>query len=282
MWKIKPMNIESMSKEATHVAFFDENGDTDMSYIVKCKHNGKTVDISSRYFCLTSILLQHDDVEKVSYDITELKRKYWPDDGCFQYGNGKYQKVVLHSREIRRRTGPFSKNVIKGDLFMNDLSSFIESLPISITSSFIDKMSLYDKYGEYARSPYDLSIKFILERMVGKQLKDTDKIIIILESRGKVEDYILLDTIMRIKKYGTEFMTAKRFDKIIGVYFNPKRSISDCRKSYYGLEIADLCSYPIYKYCRNGSDKTDKAYEILKSKIYGFPNIKGYGLKMFP
>lgn len=236
MWREKPTIINEWIDEATHVAFFDENGDTDMQYITKCRRENKTIDDSSKYFGLTSVLLEHDDLPKIIYDITLLKNKYWPDEGCFMFGD-KYQKVCLHSREIRRQKGPFSKNILSGTNFMEDLNDFMESLPISITSSFIDKEELSKKYGSYARSPYNLAITFILERLVKRQLKDTDKVIIILESRGKKEDEILLDSIVRLMKYGNAYVTSKEFKKIIGVYFNPKRCPDDCKKVIMDLKL---------------------------------------------
>ncbi|EDP10971.1 DUF3800 domain-containing protein [Amedibacillus dolichus] len=279
MWRDRPTVIEEWIEGATHVAFFDENGDADMSYITKCKLKGKKIDEFSKYFGLTSVLLEQNNFIDIMFSINAFKEKYWPDNGCYDF-NGKYQKVCLHSREIRKQTGPFSKNIIGATNFMEDLNSLMGSLPMSITSSFIDKERLEQRYGSYAQSPYNISVTFILERLAERQLKDTDKVIIILESRGRKEDAIILDTIVRLIKYGTRYVSEKQFKKIIGVYFNPKRCQSDCKKSYFGLEIADLCAYPIFKYCRN--HKEDKAFEIIKSKIYGYPEHLNYGIKRFP
>lgn len=280
MWKNKPTIIEEWIDGATHVAFFDENGDSDMGHIIKSKTKSKSIDELSSCFNLTSVLLEHDDMEKVAYDMVLLKNKYWPEDGCFLYKGNDYKKVCFHSREIRRQTGPFSKNILKDNGFMEDLNSYMESLPISITSCFIDKVRLYEKYGSFSQSPYNIAITFVLERLIIWQLKDTDRVIIILESRGRREDLIILDAIVRLMNFGTQYATPKQFAKIIGVYFNPKRSPEDCKKSYYGLEIADLCAYPIYKFCRSGV--SDKSYNIIKSKIHGYPKVIGYGLKKFP
>lgn len=279
MWRIKPTIIEELIPSATYVVYFDENGDADMTYIRKCKNNQTDVDEFSRYFGLTSVLLNHHDIGKVKKDIQQLKEKHWKPDGCYDYG-GKSKMVCLHSREIRKQIGPFSKKAIDQNEFFKDINDLMSNLPISITTSFIDKYELNEKYGSFAQSPYDLSITFILERLVKSQLKDSDKVIIILESRGKKEDAALLDTINRILKYGTSYVSSKQFQKIIGVYFNPKRCPSNCKKSYYGLEIADLCAYPIFKFCRSG--KEDKAYNMIKSKIYNYPHCYGYGIKMFP
>ena len=279
MWKLEPTTIEQWDEKSTHVAFFDENGDSDMKYIVKCYHKGVKIDDFSKHFGLSSVLIRLEDFEKIRNDIINLKNKYWPPNGCYQYKTG-LKKVCFHSREIRKQAEAFSKNVIGGTNFMSDLNDFMESLPISITYSFIDKEKHYEIYKNYAQSPYVLAVSFILERLVTKQLKDTDRVIIILESRGKKEDDKLLKHIMYILDHGTYYVSAGQFKKISGVYFNPKRMPKDDKKSYFGLEIADLCGYPIFKYCRNGTK--DKAFKIIEPKIYSFPNIMGRGLKIFP
>lgn len=280
MWRKRPTLVEYFPWEATHVVFLDENGDSDMSYLIKCKEKGMEVNTSSRYFGLTSVIISREDFGDVQKAIIDFKNKYWKPDGCFEFSDG-VKKVCLHSREIRRGTGPFSKSVIKDhDAFMEDLSLTIQSLPISLTSAFIDKEKLYNKYKRLALSPYDLATTFVLERLVKGQLKDTDKAIIVLESRGKGEDAKLLSDIINLLDYGTDYVSKKQFSKIIGVYFNPKRCPNNCEKSYYGLEIADLCAYPIFSYCRGG--KTSRPFNLLKTKIYGFPYCKGYGIKIFP
>ena len=50
--------------------------------------------------------------------------------------------------------------------------------------------------------------------------------------------------------------------------------------SYWELELADLCAYPIQKYFAYGT--RDKAFETLLPKISCYPNIYGKGLKSFP
>ena len=80
---------------------------------------------------------------------------------------------------------------------------------------------------------------------------------------------------------GTNYVDIKYFDKIKGVYFNGKwQTDSDCKKSYFGLELADLYSYPIHKFCKTG--QKDEAFKILEKKLYKYPYYDGCGLKLFP
>ena len=74
---------------------------------------------------------------------------------------------------------------------------------------------------------------------------------------------------------------ASKFSKIKGVYFNPKwcHSAGD-QKSYWALELADLCAFPIHKYLSYGTK--DPAFNVIQRKICGYPHIRGRGLKSFP
>ena len=50
--------------------------------------------------------------------------------------------------------------------------------------------------------------------------------------------------------------------------------------TYCGLELADLCSYPIHKFVKY--NKKDKAFLAIENKIDCFPNYINKGLKIFP
>ena len=105
--------------------------------------------------------------------------------------------------------------------------------------------------------------------------------VVILESRGKTEDTELLNQIKLLIDHGNRYNPASLFSKIRGVYFNPKWSqASHCQKSYWSLEIADVCSYPVYKYFAHG--KRDQAFDIVETKFKNFPHYRGKGLKTFP
>ena len=81
--------------------------------------------------------------------------------------------------------------------------------------------------------------------------------------------------------FGNDFTSASAFSKIKGVYFNPKWSEeAHCQKSYWSLEIADVCSYPIHKYLCY--DKKDPAFLVVEKKLRCYPRYIGRGLKIFP
>lgn len=278
-WKIKPTLINSVSLDVTHIAFLDENGSSDMKNILKCKANAKSIDEGSKFFGLTSVLVEMDDINYLNQSTLNIKKNHWPPAGKHTYSKCEKQ-VCLHSRDIRMKKLPFSM-VKDYDKLLDDITTMIYSLPLSISAAFIDKEKLYDKYKGFSQNPYTISLTFILERLVQRQLKDTDKLVIILESRGRLEDKFLLDSIVSLVTHGTPYVSKKVFEKIKGVYFNPKwKCDNGVYTTYCGLEIADLCAYPIFKYCRSGIK--DRAFLTLESKIRGFPNYNGYGLKVFP
>lgn len=259
--------------DANCFIFMDENGDADLKYVAKCYATKTTPDQNSKSFCLTAASMHRSDVIALSTEMNVLKFGHWQ-DGKYAYDGINKITVCLHSREIRRKTGPFSIDQINHLAFQQDLSSVICNANFSITSAYIDKEKLYQQYTTHSRSPYDLAVTFVLERIVKYQLQYTEAAILILESRGKREDSSLMKTIMNLINYGTLFVPASEFHKIIGVYFNPKRDPNDCCRTYAGLELADLVSYPIYNFCKN--NRPGKDYAIVCTKI------APYGLKRFP
>lgn len=223
-----------------------------------------------------------DDFLRIRDNITYLKNSYW-EDGKFLYkekGSDRLKRVCFHSNEIRGQKGPFSKNIIDYEPFIIELSNFMRDLPITILSSTLDKYRHCVKYSNPLH-PYKLCLEFILERFVKYYLEGNKTGCIVLEARGKKEDMEILEHIKHIIDHGTNYVSSNYFSKIMSVYFNPKwcKSYND-QLSFFGLEIADLCSYPIHKYCK--LNKKDPAFETIEDKIYCYPDYFGKGIKIFP
>lgn len=278
-WRNRPTYIEKWPKDTDAIMFIDENGDASLKNIKEKISNEKLIDNNERFFTITGCVIKKKDFISIRNDIIALKNKYW-EDGKFNYNNKKVKRVCFHSSEIRGRKGPFSDKVIDYDNFINDLTNFMNNLPVTVFSSTIDKEKHCMKYTDPVH-PYNLCLDFILERFVKYYLKWHEKGIIILEARGKAEDEFILNHIKKTISLGTYFVDRSYFQKINGVYFNPKWcKKNDEQLSYFGLECSDVLSYPIHKYAK--FDKKDKAFQTLENKIYGFPNYHGYGLKFFP
>lgn len=277
-WRNRPTYIEKWPKQIDAIMFIDENGDPSLKNIKKKIIRGKNIDINEKIFTVTGCVISKNDFLKIRKDIISLKNSYW-EDGKFIY-NRKLKRVCFHSSEVRGRKGPFSNKVINYDSFITDLSSFMNDLPVTIFSSTIDKEKHCKKYSTPLH-PYHLCLDFILERFAKYYLTHNEKGVIVIEARGKKEDRFILDHIKKVIDNGTRFVGEAYFKKIKGVFFNPKW----CKKSneqlsYFGLECADLYSYPIYKHIKFKTK--DKPFEILEKKIQGYPNYYGRGMKVFP
>jgi hypothetical protein len=220
-----------------------------------------------------------DDFPRFKDDITSVKMGHW-DDGKYQY-KGRLKRVVFHSREIRKKEGPFEASQINYGSFMTDLSSLIDRTPFITFSSSIDKVRHVAQYSRNAYHVYNLCMNFIVERYCRFLNMKGKNGIILLESRGKKEDHKLLEYLVSLINNGNNFHQASHFRNIKGVYFNPKWSKShDDQLSFPILELADLVSFPIYKHVR--TEKKDMAFEVVEKKLHAYPYYNGYGLKKFP
>lgn len=197
----------------------------------------------------------------------------------YQYDRG-LKRVCFHSREIRRNKGPFSQDVIDFYSFVEDINIMIEKSELTIFSSSIDKLKHVKQY-TFPVPPYELCLRFVLERIVKYFLAENGTCALILEARGKKEDGELHKELKNIIDNGTKYTDRNLYKKIKGVYFNQKWcKKSNEQKSYFGLELSDLCSHPIHKY--SNFNIKNKAFDVLEKKIYKYPNYIGKGIKIFP
>ena len=252
--------------------FIDENGNSSLKGITRAISRGDSVPEDEKHFSVTSVIVEKTNINNIKDTFVAIKNRHWPDEGCFDY-DGKYQKVCLHSYEIRNRKGPFNHSVINRDEFLSELTVTMGDFPIHIRTAYINKALLLGQYYK-PNQPYHLALTFLLERLVKFNMKNDDKAIIILEARGKDMDHSLLMHLNEIVNTGTPYCTPAIFHlRIEGIYFNPKRPSADLKKSYYGLEIADLCGFPIHKYCRQSIK--DQSFLVIENKIC-FKGIKKF------
>jgi hypothetical protein len=277
-WRNRPTYKSNWPSGVDVIMFVDENGDSAIKNIQKNLKNKNEIEENNKFFTTTGSVIRKENFLKAKDDIITLKEKHW-ENGMYQY-KGKLKRVCFHSHEIRKGKDAFSDNVIDKKTFMKDISDYMLNLEIEIFSATLNKEAHCRRYLD-PDNPYDLCMNFILERFVKYYLGDDEEAIIILEARGKKEDSKLLNHIKSLIDNGTQYVSKNYFKKIKGVYFNPKWcKESDEKKSYFGLEIADLVSYPIHKYNTKGNK--DRAFECIENKIYGFPNYTGKGIKKFP
>ena len=275
-WTSRPTKIDNWEKGLDYVMFVDENGNSDIKDILKCIAKGQTVDINDRFFTVTGVIFTKQQYIIAKNKLNELKEKYWK-NGVYLYKD-TYKKVCFHSREIRRKSGAFDIHLIDYNSFMEDLSKLIKDLEYKIISITIDKEEYLLKH--YQFNVYNTAMCFLLQRYI-YILPNNCKGSIMLEARGKDEDYILLNEMKHIIfETGIKRISSDELqNKIAGIYFNPKwnKKYDD---TFSGLEVADLSSYPIHKFVRNKNK--DKAFTILENKIDKYPNYMNKGIKIFP
>jgi hypothetical protein len=101
---------------------------------------------------------------------------------------------------------------------------------------------------------------------------------IFVEERGKKEDQMLLAHFNSILDRGTFFVQSDRFkNKIKKFSFHGKKD------NIIGLQLADLCAYPLARHLLNPKEPYIP-FKILEDKIYCIKggSYKGWGLKLFP
>lgn len=244
-----------------HYLFIDESGDHGLSFI----------DPHFPLFLLCGCLIREDQLKDLASDVRELKNKYFGTD-----------HVILHSREIRKCEGAFQKlfDLDVKKHFYEDLNQIISAAEFVIFGSGINKHEHIKKYGKGAKDPYSLSLSFVIERLVF-YLNQEDKAgtaEMIIEQRGKKEDAMFLSQTNSILDRGTYYVSRERLKAIIkGLHFRSKKD------NVTGLQIADLCAYPLARYLLD-PQAPYPPFDIIKSKIYSDEkgSFAGWGLKMFP
>lgn len=277
-WRNRPTNIELIpAKSINWVLFIDESGNPSLSAVQKAQRLGVNPHENEVHFTVTGCAIKMTDFINNRDLVMTVKNRYWL-DGLYQYGK-ENKRVCFHSREIRGKRDAFNPTQIDYPRFIEDLSGIMVAAQYKLFAADINKQLHIERYA-YPDPPYSLCMDFVLERFVCN-INHNETGIIILESRGKVEDKELLEHIIFLIDHGSRYVSNRQFQKIKGVYFNSKWSKESAnQKSYWGLELADLCAYPIYKYLVYGH--ADRAFDAIKPKIHHFPHIDGYGLKMFP
>lgn len=265
-WRARPVILNDIKGDVDYILAIDENGIPSLKDLLHPKND------LLQWFTITGVVFTRNNLKSFLENITEIKNKYW-ENGCFNK-----KKVVFHSRDIRKKIGPFNPKLINYEQFLEDLKELVTDNEYTIYSSSIDKFAHVRSY--ITPFPvYDLCLEFLLERYCYKLNSKNKKGIIVVESRGEKENKLLLDTALKIMTYGNRYHESSFFSNIEGIYFNPKRT-KDKKLSYPQLELADTVSYFIHNYVKTNNKCNN--FLSIESKLYNFPNYNGYGMKIFP
>ena len=241
------------------LVYIDESGD----------HNLKKISDKYQILCVSACIFNNADINDLDSRFNSLKQKYF-----------KTRNVIFVSRKIRKHLDEFSilNDSSKRAEFYFDLDNLISELKFNILSVVILKQEHLSQYGCHARNPYDLSLEFIMERLI-LNFGCSEEINIIAESRGRKEDSELKAAFRNMKmNHGNQYKY--NFDSIKGLWTEKKE------KNINGLQIADLCAYPIgYKVLHPQEESL--AFNILFPRIISCRNVDhshilGCGLKIFP
>lgn len=239
----------------------DESGD----------HSLSKINEDFPIFVLSGLLFEESSYLKIGKAVDLFKAKYF-----------NTKSVILHSRDIRKCDGPF-KILFDLDLkkrFYIDLDNLLKTADFKIITSAIIKNKHIAKYGKLADDPYEISLTFVLERTLfeADDNKNLNSIDVIIEGRGTKEDIQLASRYNELLYRGTGMIMP---DRLLNTYSKEliakKKSDND-----NGLQLADLCAYPIARYVLN-SDVPNPSFEVIRSKIRKGPKgFMGYGIKLFP
>jgi len=175
-----------------------------------------------------------------------------------------HEGVILHSRDIRKAQGDFGflTNPAKRPPFYTAINDVMTTCDYQLVPVAIRKDLHIEKY-RYPADPYDLALKFALERLLFiLQRTGQKKVVIVAEKRGEREDRELFVSFQRIVTAGTSFVDGERFRQIaFTLRFLPKNM------NIVGTQIADLAAYPVARYALDPS-KSNPAFDVIKPKFY--------------
>ena len=240
--------------------FLDESGD----------HSLDKIDPSYPMFVLAGCVFDFEYYSnEVEPRINELKIKHF----------GR-TSTILRSYDIRKQKREFSCLVDKKkrESFYNDLDLLVESLDFKIIAAAIHKLKLKNQYSE-PDNPYNLCLRFILERTIMFLGRFKEKMVFRIESRETHNDKKLAEVYEKFRSSNHQLFSKEEIQsKFTDLSFNQKS------QNIAGMQIADLTAYPIGKWVLD-SGRENKAFKIIEKKLHNKPNTNiylNYGLKIFP
>lgn len=287
-WRKKPTELPIKSKYP-FILYIDESGTSSLKAAYDHISKEKPIDelnVNGRYLCLAGVIISYQEHIPLIKQMTFLKNKYWPPRGQVFDIQGFEKKVCLHGSEIMQRKFPFNFDKITHELFKSDIIRIVSTTRFEIIACLLDKYTFAQKYPNPYQG-YNYLTECIIEKFYHFLNNRSQTGVIVFESRGREEDFLLHSYIMHLLQNGTPYVTRSELnDKIKGVFFNTKRTLCNSR-TYCGLEIADLCIAPM-KFAlinKNNNNLFFSSHYLFKEtsyKILGFPKTLRYGIKILP
>jgi len=245
-----------MTRHSDYIVYVDESGD----------HGLASIDPQYPVFVLAFCIFHKESYRAAaSPALQALKFRYFGHD-----------MVVLHEHEIRKAIGPFKLLVDRAtrERFMQDLNELIDSMPVTLVASVIQKVRLRERYSA-PQNPYHIALAFGLERVASflRSKKQAGRAThLVFECRGKKEDAELSTEFARVCAGANYRCETLPFEI----------TFADKKTNCCGLQIADLFARPIGRKTMNPGE-ANRAFEIISRKLYSNSGrIEGLGLKVFP
>ncbi len=253
-------NTKNLKNGKRYCFFLDETGDHGLSFI----------DSNFPIFLLAGCLFEEAELTKVEKEINDFKKEFF---GATE--------VILHSRDIRKCEGSFQIlfDMKLKERFYKKLNSIIANANFEIIGSGVNKERYIKEYGRGAKDPYAISLAFIIERLIFCTDRfRSNTVQIKIEKRGKKEDRQLVDQYNMILDRGTYFVDSQRLKKRISQFESFAK-----RDNIIGLQIADLCAYPLARHALSPKEPYIP-FKIIEKKLYCNQKgeYNGYGFKIFP
>ena len=244
--------VKTSTDFSEYIIFADESGD----------HGMTTINPENPVFVLAFCIFRKADyISIVKQVVAKLKIDFWGHD-----------LVILHNHEIRKSAGEFVFlfNEEKRRIFLHSLNEMIRNIPFLIAATAIDKR--YLRTHPDSSNPYLLALGSCLEQTFDflqerQQLQQTTHVIV--ESRGKPEDR---DLGLAFQQIAAQKLP-ERYP--LNIKFANKQTNSS------GLQIADLVAHPIARHIIK-RNQPNKAFDIVKEKLLGYPEYEEVGLKCQP
>ena len=240
--------------------FLDESGTSSL----------KNVDPEFPILVLTGVLISRKEYEALCDKICRFKRKYFGD-----------KEVVLHRRDMRKHEKGFEilfdDNVKKR--FYIDLNKILREADYQLISSAIHIGAYIEKFGRLADDAYQVALTFIMERAIRETDSADVRIQAFIESRGADKDELVANHYNTLLHRGSSYISSREFlgRFCSALLFRKKRDME------IGIEIADICAYPIARRVLYPNE-ANVAFDVIRSKVRrgSQGKIIGYGIKLFP
>ncbi len=240
--------------------FIDESGEANIT----------KPDPRFNIFVLCGIVFREDYYHLFNEEFKKLKLKFFSNES-----------IVFHSVEMRKKSGIYKifQNEFVMQDFYTDIGRIFKECGYHVISCVVDKEKYKERY-PYKNHAYEDALTFLCERgitLIGRKSKE-HILHLCLEKREQKKDSQLKKYYTNFIKYGTEYISTDEFQMCY-----PKLHFRGKGENINGLQLADLCAYPIARKSLS-PDKSQPTFDLFEDKFYCGQNgwYHGFGLKHFP